>query len=683
MNIAGNTAFRIGQWRIDPALDEISRDSTTIKLEPRTMRVLVCLAERAGEVVSVSELLDAVWKDLVVTQYSVYQAVAALRRALGDDPKDPSYIANVARRGYRLLPPVEAEAEVQGPQPLPVGRTAGAGLNEQAAAAKDDSQPVVVDATEGGLVAARGFRSRDAAVPIALLVLAATVWWLALGRRHEIPAGVSAVHQPATTVAVDATGTGFRPPPHSVAVLPFTNLSGDPGQEYFSDGMTEELINALSQIDGLKVIARTSSFSFKGKDADIGTIARNLNVAAILEGSVRRSGSKVRITAQLINALNGFHIWSEDYDRDLNNVLILQADIATAVARELQARLLGDEAPRIELGGTRNSAAFDAYLRGARAYSTRTAAKDCQAAIAAYTEAIRLDPSYALAFAGRSSAYSAYAAEFATGAAIREAFDSAQTDARHATALAPELAEGHVALGNVLYYGSFDFRGASAAYERAQVLAPGNAQVLGESGRFAVFIGHSDAGIAAARRAAVLDPLNPRSHSLLAQALYFARRYQEAIAAFTEVISLDPEDEFAFGHRGLAYYGLGDLQSARSSCETKSDHWATQWCLAVTYDKLGRDADAETILTKMMTAFGDAAAYQYASIYAQWGNVPKSLEWLDKAMRRRDPGLVHLKTDPLLDPVRKEARFQAIERQLKYPKQPPSLPRPQAALPRH
>jgi adenylate cyclase len=154
-------------------------------------------------------------------------------------------------------------------------------------------------------------------------------------------------------------------------VLPFTNLSGDVTQEYFSDGITEELIVALSQIDALKVIARTSSFSFKGKDIDIGTMARKLNVAAILEGSVRRSGNKVRIAVQLINATNGFHIWSRDYDRDLNDVLALQTDIATAVTQELQVKLLGNEASKIELGGTRIPAAFDAYLQGAKAYSTR------------------------------------------------------------------------------------------------------------------------------------------------------------------------------------------------------------------------------------------------------------------------------------------------------------------------
>ena len=191
--------------------------------------------------------------------------------------------------------------------------------------------------------------------------------------------------------------------------------------------------------------------------------------------------------------------------------------------------------------------------------------------------------------------------------------------------------------------------------------------MLRESGRYAVLIGRFDAGLDATHRAVALDPLNPRSHSVLGQAQYFARRYKEAVAAFTQVITLDPDDAFDLGFRGLAHYGLGELNSARSSCESKPDHWATQWCLAVTYDKLGLQANARAVLVKMKAASGDLASYQYAGIFAQWGDIAKSLDWLEKAMRLRDPGLVFLKTDPLLDPLRNEPRFQAIERELMFP----------------
>jgi TolB-like protein/cytochrome c-type biogenesis protein CcmH/NrfG len=453
----------------------------------------------------------------------------------------------------------------------------------------------------------------------------------------------------------------FAPPPHSIAVLPFVNMSGDKEQEYFSEGLTEEILNSLADVNTLQVAARTSSFYFKGKDVDLGTIARKLNVATVLEGSVRRSGNTVRVTTQLINAVTGYHLWSHTYDRDLGDVLKLETEIAGAVASALEVTLLGDVSAKIELGGTRNPAAFDAYLRGSKAYAS---GQEWLSAIAAFTDAIRLDSHYALAFAGRSNAYSSYAAESAIDAAIRE---KAHADARQAIALAPELAEGHLALARFFQIGSLDFRQASDAYERALTLAPGSAQVLRESGHFAVLMGHFDAGLDAGRRAVVLDPLNPRSHYMLGRSLYAARRYDEALAAYAQVISLDPDQKATYAYRALAYYAVGNFQSARSICESKAARWQRQWCLALAYDKLGRHVDAEAELARLKAEGSEAAAYQYVTIYAQWGDRAKALEWLDTAIRLRDSGLAWLKTDPLLDPLRNEPRFQAVMRELKFP----------------
>jgi TolB-like protein/Tfp pilus assembly protein PilF len=468
------------------------------------------------------------------------------------------------------------------------------------------------------------------------------------------------------SAAQSAAATGFNPPLHSIAVLPFANMSGDKEQEYFSDGLTEELLNSLSEINELQVAARTSAFSFKGKDTDIGTIARKLNVGAVLEGSVRRSAHTIRITAQLINAVTGFHLWSKTYDRGLGDVLKLQTEIATSVARALKVTLLADVAARVELGGTSNPAAFDAYLRGEKANSSFRDTKDLPAAIAAYTEAILLDPHYALAFAARSIAFTNVAGEAETAAAIRESYDKAQADAHQALNFASDLAQAHLALAYVSDT-TLNFTVANNEYERALELAPGNAQVLRLSSIFAVNMGHFDAGIAAARRAVVLDPLARFSHTGLGRALYFARRYEEAVAVFTEAISLDSDFNANYGFRGLAYDGVGDFEHARASCETKPNYWLSQQCLAVTYDKLGRHVDAQAELAKLKTALGDSFAYQYAAIYAQWGDRAKALEWLETAWRLRDSGLEYLKTDPLLDPMRQEPRFQAIQRQLKFP----------------
>ena len=507
------------------------------------------------------------------------------------------------------------------------------------------------------------WRSKSALLAtIAVLVLA--LGYFAANRLVLSKRGAEGGTPPAPTLE-SAPATAFNPPPHSIAVLPFVNLSGDKDQEYFSDGLTEELLNSLAEIEGLQVAARTSAFSFKGQDNDIGTIARKLNVGAVLEGSVRRSAKTIRITAQLINAVTGFHLWSKTYDRDLGDVLKLQTEIATAVAGALKVTLLGDTSAKIELGGTRNPAAFDAYLRGAKAYSSRHDA-DASAAIAAYTEAIRLDPHYALAFASRAGALDTVAAETVNAAAMREDFDKARADARQALNLAPDLAQAHLALASVSAAGILDFTQASKEHERAVALAPGNAEVLRRSGLFAAYMGQFDAGLAATRRAVMLDPLSRATHSALGRALYAARRYEEAVAAFNEAISLDPDFKGTYGERGLAYYGLGNLDRARDSCETKSDYWVSQQCLAVIYDKLRRHADAEAELAKIK-ALGDAAAYQYATIYAQWGNLPKSLEWLETALRLRDPGLRNLKTDPLMDPLRQEPRFQKVMKELKFP----------------
>ena len=531
------------------------------------------------------------------------------------------------------------------------------------------TQPQVTAVSSAGAAIRESVRASRRSKPallaiVALIVLVALTYFLA----NKFWIAKHATPEAAARAGV--VSTSFNPPPHSIAVLPFVNMSGDKEQEYFSDGLTEELLNSLSGINELQVAARTSAFSFKETNTDIGTIAHKLNVGAVLEGSVRRSANTIRITAQLINAVTGFHLWSKTYDRDIGDVLKLQTEIATAVAGALKVTLLGDVAAKVELAGTRNPAAFDAYLRGAKAFSLRRDVNDVPTAVAAYTDAIRLDPHYALAFAARSIALSTAAEEGAgaTAAAVREGYDKAQADARQALALAPDLAQAHLALA-LVSDNTLDFTPASEEYERALALAPGDAQVLREGGTFAAIMGHFDVALAAARRAVVLDPLNRASHSALGRALFAARRYEEAVAAWAEVISLDPDFTETYGHRGLAYYWLGDLQSARASCEMKPDAWRSQWCLSLVYDKLGRRADAEAELSKLRATQGDAAAYQYATIYAQWGNRTQALAWLDTAMRLHDTGLEYVKIDPLLDPLRQERRFKAIERELKFPPQ--------------
>jgi TolB-like protein len=466
-----------------------------------------------------------------------------------------------------------------------------------------------------------------------------------------------------------AAPAAFAPPPHSIAVLPFVNMSGDKEQEYFSDGLSEELLNSLSRINELQVAARTSSFYFKGKDVDLGMVARKLNVAAVLEGSVRKSSKKVRVTAQLVNAVTGFHLWSQTYDRDLSDVLELQTEIANAVANALKVTLLGDAAAKIEVGGTRDPAAFDAYLKGWKRYYAASKGEDMQASSTLFSESVRLDPGYALAYMARSWSFSEYGRVFATTSSMREEFFAkALADAEKSIELAPDLGEGYGALGSI-FESRLEFESARKAYESSRAFTPGSARVWRNYSEFYAAMGFADEAVTAARRAVTLDPLNALSHCRLSDTLMTVRRYNEALTALNECEALDATVATNGGFsRGLLLYKMGDYAAGKTSCEAGDPALPeNQACLSLVYDRLGKHSEAEAELEKLRAARRVASAYWYAQIYAQWGNRAKALEWLDTAMRLREPGLANLKTDALLDPLRKEPRFQAIERELKFP----------------
>lgn len=464
-----------------------------------------------------------------------------------------------------------------------------------------------------------------------------------------------------TFVLHTAPAPAFNPPARSIAVLPFTNMSGDKEQDYFSDGMSEELLNSLARINELQVAARTSSFYFKGEHADLATIARKLNVASVLEGSVRRSGQTIRVTAQLNDAVTGYHLWSQTYDRDLGDVLKLQTEIANAVVDALKVTLLGDVAAKIEVGGTRNPAAFDAYLRASSAYRrfgpVNLAAgglnkEGLPTAIAAYTEAIRADSDYALAYAGRSLAFADFARALVSGPGVTDYLNKAQMDARKAIAMAPELAGGHLALAN-FFVGSLELAGALEEYERALALAPGDARVLEEYGAFADIIGRTEAGLATAHRLLVLDPLNSTNHFGLGVSLTFGRRYGDAIRAFMDAKALGQDDVAVNMWLGIAYYLSGYFESARATC-LRAGEVNGPWCLAMVYEKLGQHAEAEAMLAKVRAQAGDQFAEGYADVYAQWGDSARALDWLETAMRNRDPYLAYTKINPFFDPLRNE-----------------------------
>ena len=488
---------------------------------------------------------------------------------------------------------------------------------------------------------------------------------------HYIRASQHPVNPQASAASVAGPDQApFNPPPHSIAVLPFVNMSGEKDQEYFSDGLTEELLNSLVRINQLQVAARASSFSFKGKEADVATIAHKLNVGAVLEGSVRRGEHTIRVTAELTNAVTGFHLWSQTYDRPLSDVLQLQTDIASAVTSALKIALLGDIAQKIEMGGTRNPAAFDAYLRATKAYRGDLDERRMLEAVAGYGEAIHLDPEFAMAYADRSLVLNGLARNYSGVVKRRDYDEKAQADARKAITLAPDLAAGHLALATILENSALDFRGASSAYARALALASGDAKVLRRYGQFEVLMGHSDVGLEALRRSVTLDPLNGSNYFSLGEALVWARRPMEALVSFDEAKALEPDDASVYGWVGYAYLTAHDFHKAKDACERTIDDNRIH-CLAMAYEGLGQRADAEALLAKFTSTSARGAnqgmGVFLSMIYAQRGDTARALAELDQAVRERDPYLEYVKTNPFLDPLRKEPRFQAIARELDFP----------------
>ena len=521
-------------------------------------------------------------------------------------------------------------------------------------------------------------RARLAVIWLITLVLAGLAFFV-FQQRPQVLRPPLADH-PAADVAPPAPNQpaaaegAFAPPPHSIAVLPFVNMSGDAKQEYFSDGVTEELLNSLSQLDQLQVTARTSSFSFKGKNVDVSTIAHKLNVGTILEGSVRRAGNKVRIAVQLINAVSGFHIWSQTYDRQINDVLKVQTDIATSIAQQLQVKLVDDETTKLELGGTKNPDAYDAYLRGKQIMRGPNAhGETARDALAAFDKAIALDPNFAKAYADRAWALHGIAIgvhDPQERAALRE---QALMAAQRAVDLAQDLGETHAALAAMRSYEFFDYAGAAPEFERALTLSPGNANVQWAFAWYAADLGHFDQAISAARRAVSLDPENATPHGALGFVLSYARRYPEALAAYHDFKVLRPDSLGVEGAIAQTLLASGQVERARQFCEspsTKMDESDRHHCLALTYHYLGRQTEAQRELAKYQALEGDSAAYSYAGIYSQWGDVASAMQWLTKAEERRDPLLWLLRIDWQLDPVRNEPGYKAIVARMNFPPGP-------------
>lgn len=517
-----------------------------------------------------------------------------------------------------------------------------------------------VPAAAGGL--------KRLAMPVALAVVALALVGLVVDRfAHRERAATVAVL--AVPQAPARAGEPFEPPAHSVAVLPFENLSGATDQEYFSDGLSEELLNSLATIRDLQVAARTSSFSFKGSKASTQTIAQQLNVGALLEGSVRRERNHVRISAQLVNAMSGFQMWSGTYDREIKDVLTLQTEIATAVTRALQATLMNDASTAIELGGTQNPAALDAFLRARALERGSFDAPNTLSQYKAYTEALTLDPGYAKAYVGASAQAVQYANNFVRDSELDTWRQRAQSLAEKAVALAPNLGVAHTAMATVWERMHLDFSRARSEYDRAIALSPNDVETLLRSGWFLVNMGYTAEGMPRFRKAIELDQLNPRVYIRMAYALNAAHQYAESIQAMQRYLQITPGDPAAADMIGANRLALGDAAAALAQCSHPNRTWLGRFCRTLALDRLHRGAEADAEYQTMRDELGNSAAYQYTVIEVARGHIAQALDWLDVAAKVRDPGLVNLRTDQWVDPLRQEPRFQAIYKALNFPSQ--------------
>jgi len=478
---------------------------------------------------------------------------------------------------------------------------------------------------------------------VVLVAAMAAAFWLGRGGRG-----------PGSTPAQSGTA--------SIAVLPFVNMSSDKEQEYFSDGLSEELLNDLAKIPTLRVAARTSSFQFKGKTEDLRTVGEKLSVSTILEGSVRKEGNRVRITAQLIKAADGFHMWSETYDRELKDVFAVQDEIARSVAGSLKVALLGNGAAASTRA--KNPEAYNAYLQG-EYFAKRYRKEDLEKAIGYYEQAIKLDADYALAWAGLADARGTQADSGYVS--MDEGYRKAREAAERALALDANLAEAHAAMGWIQTNYDGDWAGADASYQRALALEPGNAPVVRRAATLASVLGRYEEAIAQDRRAIELDPLSAATYGNLEIHAYYAGRLEEAIAAFKKVVELNPEYPGAHYLLGKVYLAQRYPQEALAEMEREPEPIWRLAGLPLAYHALGRNKESDAALAELVAKFHAESAFQIAEVYAFRGETNKAFEWLERAYSQHDGGLASLKGDPLLKNIEHDPRYADFLKKMRLP----------------
>ena len=598
--------FELGAWTIRPLLGEFVSGELTRRVQPKAMDVLLELAKQAPHAVEREALVSAVWGERAVSDEPLTRCIGELRRAL-DDGTGAAYIGTIPKRGYRLLIP-----------PVPL------------AAAAESDRPGT---------GARRSRARIAGVAgIVILALALAVF---LGSR------------PRDSQVADTSATAnARASARAIAVLPFSDLSPAGDQRYFADGLAEELMGLLARSRSMRVVARRSAFRFRDRDDSIQEIGAALDVAHVLDGSVRKSADRVRISVELVDTASGFQVWSEDYDRRLGEIFSVQSEIATAIARELAV-----EVSEFELSARSDAVdplAWDMLLR-ARYLSELNTDEDFERALGHLRDAIALEP-------GFSDAWSLMAVINANRAMHGmldrdEGFALARQAAEQAIRVEPEFSGGHLALGQVRLVYDWDIDAASEAIQRAYALAPGNAAVMQTMAYLSSAQGRVGEAIELLESAKSRDPLNAVVNNNLAVDYFYAGRFDESEREFTRLLDASPNYGGARIGLGKVYLLRGQAERAlQLMSEEPFEPWRLSGLPLVLY-ALERHEEADRVLDELVRKYRDEAPSQIAENYAWRGDVDRAFSWLQHAYEVRDSGVTSLKVNPFFDAVRSDPRY--------------------------
>jgi serine/threonine-protein kinase len=451
----------------------------------------------------------------------------------------------------------------------------------------------------------------------------------------------------------------------SIAVLPFTNLSDDKNQEYFSDGLSEELRELLTKLEDLRVVGRTSSSAFRGKNQDLASIGQKLHVATVLEGSVRRAGDQLRVSTQLVNVADGYQIWAETYDRKLADVFAVQDEIAGAVVAALKVELLPQKGPAASRHRTSSQEAYNQYLLG-RQFSNRQNLDGFRRAAGAYRKAIEIDPRYAAAYA-ELAITEFEISENQTGAAQAEERQKALSAAEEAISLDRDLAEGYSARGYLRFLITWDWTGARSDFQRALTLKPGDSETLSNYSLLLSAVGRLPEAVAATRKATVLDPLSASAWHYLGVHLNSSGQLPEARIAFLRAIEISPERDMVHSDFGETSLLGREPQAALAECRLEPVDPSRLAGVAMAEHDLGHAAESQQALDELIAKAAQIAAYQIAGVYAWRGEREKAFDWLDHAYAQRDSGLPFVKSDPLLAKLRGDPRYAAMLKKMNLP----------------